>query len=746
MQKNTQRPAPVKVFICYAREDQEIARRLYADLKNAGVGPWMDCEDLSPGQKWRMAINQVLKDSSFVIALLSSRSLSKQGFVQKELKKALDLLDHVPDSEIFLIPVRLEDCEPQDEKLQELHWVDLLPDYELGLQRILRVLIPEERDKPVNPPVSFSTPETSTPTSDVQPKDPTTTSQSQEPPQTRGRQVEEPNRPPKKSFKPAWFKWMVMAVGATGLLIVVGMMFFPPAWWKTIVITPTPAPTAPTPTPDNGNIVKAPTPVKVTTATPTATSLIRSKLTIGLYNECISRKCADAEIPVRICENLQSKNTELVNNIYPLMFRLTDQFFEDIRNYSVPEEIIKNFQNLAKQQGQENNVVQVELEDLFSEQQTLRYKELIIKHALPFIEGPFASDLAKVLGENPDQNVKQEILDCAIDKVVITYYFDKSGFNVGDIPKFLEQSKDLEQWTKIYNAPEGQRLFHIDGHTDCCGTDAYNLNLSKERADTVYNMLKFEFGIKWKDKQNLIVRWCGKRRLAKKGVNVETTRENQRVEFYVTPERFHETYEQFLNNRSWWEEDCQAITKDGPIGEPGRELPKRLQEGLVAYYPFNDAVTDQNLWTRCREELANLAEQALYRCDRCGQPSSVSVVQSAADVRELAYNLRPPEGSPTWTIAVWLKADEGFGELNQAWHFLAAIVDPAQNIRRLYLDGKEAVDQTFKARLRLPVTLGKKAFVIGSDQTGKPYRGSIDDLRIYNRELSQEDVQALYYE
>lgn len=134
-----------QVFICYAREDQKMARRLYDDLKRAGVTPWIDCEDLLPGQKWRLMINQALKNSAYVIVLLSSRALSKRGFVQKEMKRALDLVDELPPEDVFVIPVRLDECTPIDERLQELHWEDLFPSYEKGFQRILRVLVREEQ-------------------------------------------------------------------------------------------------------------------------------------------------------------------------------------------------------------------------------------------------------------------------------------------------------------------------------------------------------------------------------------------------------------------------------------------------------------------------------------------------------------------------------------------------------------------------------------------------------------------------
>ena len=128
-----------RVFICYAEEDKQVARRLYADLQQAGVKPWMDSEDLLPGQNWKLVISQVIKDSSYVIALLSSHSLSKRGFIQKEMRRALDMVEELPPGEIFVIPVRLDECTPLDERLQELHWVDLFPSYEEGLQRILRI-------------------------------------------------------------------------------------------------------------------------------------------------------------------------------------------------------------------------------------------------------------------------------------------------------------------------------------------------------------------------------------------------------------------------------------------------------------------------------------------------------------------------------------------------------------------------------------------------------------------------------
>ncbi|MBT7698203.1 MAG: toll/interleukin-1 receptor domain-containing protein, partial [Desulfobacterales bacterium] len=101
-----------KIFISYSRKDSEIAERVYKDLKNEGFAPWLDTESLLPGQNWKMMISKEMKESSFFLALLSSDSLGKRGYVNKELKFALDILDEFPLDEIYLIPVYIDHCEP----------------------------------------------------------------------------------------------------------------------------------------------------------------------------------------------------------------------------------------------------------------------------------------------------------------------------------------------------------------------------------------------------------------------------------------------------------------------------------------------------------------------------------------------------------------------------------------------------------------------------------------------------------
>ncbi len=129
----------IKIFISYATEDYEIAKRLYDDLKREGISPWLDKEDLLPGQNQEATIRNKIRESSYFYVLISKNSVSEIGHIQKQQKFALNLFNQFPSNKIFIVPVRLDDTEPIDEELRNLHWADL-SDYEKGFKQILKSL------------------------------------------------------------------------------------------------------------------------------------------------------------------------------------------------------------------------------------------------------------------------------------------------------------------------------------------------------------------------------------------------------------------------------------------------------------------------------------------------------------------------------------------------------------------------------------------------------------------------------
>jgi hypothetical protein len=145
-----------KVFLSYAREDFNTALRLFNDLRKAGIDVWLDREVLLPGQNWKAAIRQAIRESRFFLALLSNNSVSKKGYVQKELKHAIEALEEYPESAIFIIPIRLDDCNPTTEQLQELHWIDIFEDWEGGLVRIISTIQSQSPIQSATPNNSFN--------------------------------------------------------------------------------------------------------------------------------------------------------------------------------------------------------------------------------------------------------------------------------------------------------------------------------------------------------------------------------------------------------------------------------------------------------------------------------------------------------------------------------------------------------------------------------------------------------------
>lgn len=113
----------LQVFLCHASEDKSAVLDIYGWLEQAGVDPWLDTKSLLPGQNWENEIAKALKATDIVIVFLSKASITKRGYVQKELRQALDEADRLPDGSIFLIPLKLDDSEiPQ--RLSRLHAVN----------------------------------------------------------------------------------------------------------------------------------------------------------------------------------------------------------------------------------------------------------------------------------------------------------------------------------------------------------------------------------------------------------------------------------------------------------------------------------------------------------------------------------------------------------------------------------------------------------------------------------------------
>ena len=126
-----------RIFLCHASEDKAQVREVYQRLKALGFEPWLDEEDILPGQDWEYEIERALETSDFVIVFLSTRSVGKVGYVQREFRRALYKAEEMPEGFIHTIPVKLDDCEVPH-RFSHHQWANL---YQAGaFDRIVRAL------------------------------------------------------------------------------------------------------------------------------------------------------------------------------------------------------------------------------------------------------------------------------------------------------------------------------------------------------------------------------------------------------------------------------------------------------------------------------------------------------------------------------------------------------------------------------------------------------------------------------
>jgi hypothetical protein len=132
-----------QIFISYAPEDEEKVERLYRKLSDAGFKPWMDKKDLLPGEQRQFRIPQAIRRSDFFVVCLSVNSTDRRGWIQREIKQALEIWQERLESDIYLIPVQLEDCQVPERlrdfqrvnPFEEDGWSSLVKAIQEGMER-----------------------------------------------------------------------------------------------------------------------------------------------------------------------------------------------------------------------------------------------------------------------------------------------------------------------------------------------------------------------------------------------------------------------------------------------------------------------------------------------------------------------------------------------------------------------------------------------------------------------------------
>jgi hypothetical protein len=98
-----------RVFIIYARRDAEAAKSVSDLLQRHGFSPWLDLEQLIPGQDWQAEVSRAMMDSEAAVVLLS-RDLNSDSRANAQLRAARRVLT-AREKDVFpLVPVKLDEC------------------------------------------------------------------------------------------------------------------------------------------------------------------------------------------------------------------------------------------------------------------------------------------------------------------------------------------------------------------------------------------------------------------------------------------------------------------------------------------------------------------------------------------------------------------------------------------------------------------------------------------------------------
>lgn len=147
----------LRIFISYSRVDEQHAKKMYDSLAKERYSPWLDKVSLLPGQEWESEIKKAIRESHFFVLLLSKNSVDKRGYLQREIRFALDVFQTMPAGSIYLIPVRLDECHVP-ETLASIQWVDMFPNWDEGIKKICQSIYFQRSHEILSRPIEEQAP------------------------------------------------------------------------------------------------------------------------------------------------------------------------------------------------------------------------------------------------------------------------------------------------------------------------------------------------------------------------------------------------------------------------------------------------------------------------------------------------------------------------------------------------------------------------------------------------------------
>jgi TolB-like protein len=121
-------PRAPTIFISYASEDREAARRIGAALPGYGLEVWYDESELGGGDAWDQKIRRQIRECDYFMALVSAQTEARrEGYFRREWRLATERTLDMADDHPFLLPVTIDDTNAVSarvpEKFQTVQWL-----------------------------------------------------------------------------------------------------------------------------------------------------------------------------------------------------------------------------------------------------------------------------------------------------------------------------------------------------------------------------------------------------------------------------------------------------------------------------------------------------------------------------------------------------------------------------------------------------------------------------------------------
>ena len=131
-------------FLSYARENQDVVRKIHEALKEKDYHGWVDWAGIAPTDRWKRAIGEAIERCQAFVFVISPASVKSEVCFDTELSHAIDVQKKI-------VPVVVDDFESEKipekhtalfHELREINYVFLREDddFEKGIEKIIEAI------------------------------------------------------------------------------------------------------------------------------------------------------------------------------------------------------------------------------------------------------------------------------------------------------------------------------------------------------------------------------------------------------------------------------------------------------------------------------------------------------------------------------------------------------------------------------------------------------------------------------